>query len=177
MLLNLNDKDKKILNREFNDLFYYSGNQYILENIGDMVANGSIQYEINVSIHILNSSKYYDIYNVLLKDVGYPRYELKENIIIIQCLNPILIQYRVDDFKDYLKEKLNNDNIYIDYNDCICIEYNDNEDFVREHYDIWDEELVQFYRDNYYETFTIHENIDREGILSYIKEQLSLKKR
>lgn len=177
VILNLDDRDKKILNQEFNELFYYSGDQYVLENIGDKVVNGSIQYEINISIHILSSSGYNDSYNVLLKDTGYPYYELKENIIIIQCLNPILIQYMVDDFESYLKEKLNNENIYISYNDCICMEYDDNEDFVSEHYHIYDEELEPFYNDDYYENCTIYENIDREEILLYIKEQMILKKK
>lgn len=176
IILNLNDKDKKILNREFNRLFWYSGDQYVLENIGDKVINGSIQYEINISIHIPNSSGNCDSYNVLLKDVGYPYCELKENIIIIQCLNPVLIQYMINDFESYLEKELDDENIYINYDDCICVEYDDNKDFVSENYYIYDYGLEPF-NDNYYETFSIYENIDKEEILSYIKEQLSLAKR
>ena len=96
-------------------MLYYSGDQYVLENIGDQVVNGSIQYKISISINIRNNSKYSDSYNLLLKDVWYPDFELKENMVVIQCINPIFIQYMIDDFEDYLKEQLNNENIHVNY--------------------------------------------------------------
>lgn len=115
LILNLDNRDKDILNWEFNELLYYSGDQYVLENIGDQVVNGSIQYKIIISINIRNNSKYSDSYNLLLKDVWYPDFELKENMVVIQCINPIFIQYMIDDFEDYLKEQLNNENIHVNY--------------------------------------------------------------